>query len=116
MPKEPSAFDTAHCESERPRPLVSSEMRYHGEPLNLTASVGFEKAAVVPERDAAVGVTVRAQHVSVREQTCSSVDRAPAADGIEPQRRDAVKQRFARLQVVEMRRGRDAASGACGYG
>src|ERR1700676_3361598 len=40
----------------------------HREPLDALIAEGIEEGVVILERDAAVGVAVRAQHVGVREQ------------------------------------------------
>ena len=67
-------------------------------------AVGVQERVVIPERDAAVGIAVGAEHVGVRQQAAAAEDRLLAADRFQPQRRHAVKQRLARLEFVDMRR------------
>src|ERR1700761_4417941 len=49
-------------------PCISSDMRPHAQPSHALVAVGIEEGVVVAERDAAVGVAVRAQHIGVRKQ------------------------------------------------
>src|SRR5258708_37624538 len=79
---------------------------HNGQPLDPLIPVGIQKRIVVLERNAAVGIAVRAEHVGMREQTGASEDRVLAADRGQPQRRYPVKQRLARRQLVNMRRRR----------
>src|SRR5882672_10436572 len=94
---------TYNCVPALPR---SVQPRDHGQALDLAVLVGVQERVVVLERNAAVGIAVGAEHVGMGEQTAPSVDRILAADGYEPQRRNAVEQRLPRLQVVDVRRRR----------
>src|SRR5439155_11505962 len=76
------------------------DLRQHREAADALALVGIEERVVIPERDAAVGLTTGPEHVGVREQPVAAVDFFLAADRRQPQRRHAVKQRLAQLQFV----------------
>src|SRR3979490_3353933 len=84
----------------------SIQPRDHGQALDLAVPVGVQERVVVLERNAAVGITVGAEHVGMREQTAPPEDRFVAADGSEPQRRHPMEQRLPRLQVVDVWRRR----------
>src|SRR5712664_727286 len=94
---------TYNCVPASPR---SVQPRYYGQALDLAVLVGVQERVVVLERNAAVGIAVRAEHVGMREQPGPSEDCIVAADRREPQGRHAMKQRLARLQVIDMRRRR----------
>src|SRR4051794_20447543 len=72
-------------------------LRQHREAADALVLVGVEERIVVRERDAAVGLAARPEHVAVREQSIAAVDFFLAAERRQPQRRHAVKQRLARL-------------------
>src|SRR6266403_4459456 len=59
----------------------SVQPRDHGQALDLAVLVGVQERVVVLERNAAVGIAVRAEHVGMREQTAPPEDRFVAADG-----------------------------------
>jgi len=60
-----------------------------------------QKGIVVPEGHTSVGITVRAEHIGVREKTRPSIDVA-AANGDEAQRWDAVEKLLPRLKCIDM--------------
>src|SRR5258708_12890175 len=85
-------------------PLPSFHPCYHGEALDALVAVGIEEGVVVLERNAAVGIAVRTQHVSMREQAPASEDRVLATAGGQPHPRHPVKQRLARRHLIDIRR------------
>ena len=52
--------------------LESVDVRHHGESPDIAAGVGLQEGAVVLERHAAVGITVRAEHVGVGKQATAA--------------------------------------------
>ena len=72
--------------------------------LRTVVLVGHSAGAQLVQRYAAVGLTPGSEHEGMREQARPPVDGLLAANRVQPQRRHAVKQRFARGEVIEMRR------------
>src|SRR3954451_2849096 len=83
---------------------ASIELGDHREPADALVLVGVEERVIVLEGYAAVGLAGAAEHEGVREQAVAAENLLFAADRIEPQRRHAVEQRLARLQIVDVRR------------
>src|SRR5204863_7525787 len=55
-----------------------------GEALDALIAVGIQERIVISKRDAAVGITVRTEHVGVGKQSAASENRVLAADGSHP--------------------------------
>ena len=63
------------------------------------------KMSLVLEGHTSVRITVRAEHVSVCEKACPSID-VTAANGLEAQRLDSVEKLLPRLKLIDIRRRR----------
>src|SRR5260370_6705556 len=83
--------------------------------INLSVVEGFEESIIVSDRDAAVRIAIGSEHVAMREQPGTPV-RGTALGGDHAQRLHAVKQSFARLQLIDGRRGRGGVLPACVLG
>ena len=88
-----------------PRILAS----YDDQTFNLAILKRLQKRVVVLEGHTSVRITVRAEHVSVCEKACASVD-VTAANRLEAQRLDSVEKLLPRLKLIDVRRRRPAHS------
>src|SRR5215475_341881 len=83
--------------------LNRRKARHDDQTGNLTVIVCPEEPLVVADRDATVGVAVRSEHVTMREQT-GAAKRRGAINGKHAKRADSMEELFARLQLVGRRR------------
>src|ERR1700730_18919529 len=88
-----------------PRILAS----YDDQTFNLAILKRLQKRVVVLEGHTSVRITVRAEHVSVCEKACASID-VTAANRLEAQRLDSVEKLLPRLKLIDIRRRRPAHS------
>ena len=70
------------------------------EAFHLASGIGLEKLVILAERDAAVGLSVRPEHVGVGEEAGAAMDGGAAAYRVEAQGAHAVKELFALAEVV----------------
>src|ERR1700759_4009675 len=71
------------------RPMLTTcdrsfDSRQNRELADAMVAVGVEEGVVIAERDAAIGIAIRAEHVGVREQAFAAEDRLFAADRGQP--------------------------------
>jgi hypothetical protein len=76
---------------------------YDDQTFDLAILICLQKCVVVLEGHTPVRITVRAEHVSVCEETCPSIDVA-AANGYEAQRLDSVETLLPRRKLIDIRR------------
>ena len=78
-------------------------MSYDDQTFDLAILIRLQKRIVVSEGHTTIRITVRAEHVSVCEETCPSIDVA-AANGYEAQRLYPVEKLLPRLELIDIRR------------
>lgn len=79
------------------------ETSYDGQTFNFPILKCLQECAVVLERHTSIGIAVRAEHVSVREEACPSVDVA-AANRFEAQRLHPMEKLLPRRELIDVRR------------
>ena len=81
---------------------ASSPLCDDREAFDFPALKGAQEDVVGLEGHATVGIAIRAQHVGMREQP-NAIEGEPTADGIQSQRLNPMKKRFAQRELIDAR-------------
>src|SRR6202022_2173273 len=81
--------------------LLTAKAWPNDEGLDLPGCERFQKLLIVLDRHAAVGITLGAKHIAVREQS-GTPEHVVVAHRNHAERLDTMKQSFSRFQVIDI--------------
>ena len=80
--------------------MYSVQPRHDGQAFDLAMQIGLQECTVVPEGHTSIAFAVRAEHESVRKETCPPMDVA-AANGNKAQCLHPVEKLSPELKVID---------------